>query len=387
MQDASTSSDVPETYFAPAGRNTPEDFARKVEIVRNSPLLTASLDAIPGMVMILNANRQIVAANRAMLRVLQVADHEVLEKRPGEVVGCVRPKEGPDGCGTSRHCATCGAVSAILESQGQTTQVVRECRILTEGDAGPGAMDLKVAATPIEVEGEQFIVLAVEDISQPKRMDVLQRVFFHDVLNTAGCISGYADYLAKDRGAVDEVCELLMHLSEQLAEEIHAQRDLVLAESGDLALQVDMLMTEQVLDGLRRQYLKNPVAAEREIELGQVWSGIIWTDRQLLVRILGNMLKNALEAISPDQAVTIDCFNRGEDVVFAVHNPGVMPEEVQLQMFQRSFSTKGQPGRGIGTYSMKLLGERYLGGRVQFDSRRPEGTTFTLSLPKSRRPA
>ena len=74
-------------------------------------------------------------------------------------------------------------------------------------------------------------------------------------------------------------------------------------------------------------------------------------------------------------------------MVFAVHRPAVMPEEVQLQMFQRSFSTKGQPGRGIGTYSMKLLGERYLGGQVQFDSRPPEGTTFTLSLPKSRRPA
>ena len=62
-----------------------------------------------------------------------------------------------------------------------------------------------------------------------------------------------------------------------------------------------------------------------------------------------------------------------------------MPDEVQLQLFQRSFSTKGQTGRGIGTYSMKLLGERYLGGRVEFISRHPEGTTFTLSLPKSRR--
>lgn len=103
------------------------------------------------------------------------------------------------------------------------------------------------------------------------------------------------------------------------------------------------------------------------------------------MRILGNMLKNGLEAILPGQAVTIDCFGQGDEVVFAVHNPGVIPEEVQLQMFQRSFSTKEDTGRGIGTYSMKLLGEGYLGGRVEFVSRLPEGTTFTLSLPKSRR--
>jgi signal transduction histidine kinase len=387
MQDTSTPSDVPETYFAPAGRDKPEDFNRKVQAVRNSPLLSASLNAMPGMVMILNTNRQIVAANQAMLRVLQVAEHDVLEKRPGEVVGCVRPQEGPDGCGTSLHCATCGAVSAILESQTQNTQVLRECRILTTGDSGLGAMDLRVAATPIDVEGERFIVVAVEDISQPKRMDVLQRVFFHDVLNTAGCILGCTDHLAKEGDADNETCGLLTHLGEQLIEEINAQRDLVLAESGDLDVQADMLITKQVLDDLLKQYVKNPLAAERQIELGEVWSGIIWTDQRLLMRILRNMLKNGLEAISPGQAVKIECFDRGDDVVFAVHNPGVMSEAVQLQVFQRSFSTKGQTGRGVGTYSMKLLSEQYLGGRIEFVSRPPEGTTFTLILPKSRRPA
>ena len=143
MLEASTPSNPSETFFAPAGRDSSEDFTRKVEIVRNSPLLTASLNAIPGMVMILNTNRQIVAANQAMLRILQVADHDLLQKRPGEVVGCVRPKEGPDGCGTSRHCVTCGAVTAILESRTQNIQVVRECRIVTEDGSGSGALDLE----------------------------------------------------------------------------------------------------------------------------------------------------------------------------------------------------------------------------------------------------
>ncbi len=69
-------------------------------------------------------------------------------------------------------------------------------------------------------------------------------------------------------------------------------------------------------------------------------------------------------------------------ITFTVHNPGVMPEEVQLQLFQRSFSTKADEGRGIGTYSVKLFGERYLKGQVSFVSRAPDGTTFQLSVPK-----
>ena len=374
---------LPESYAAPAGRDEAEAFAAKVATVKNSPILLASLNAIPSMVMILNENRQIVAANQAMHRVLQVAEKDLLQKRPGEILGCVRVAEGPDGCGTSRHCVTCGAANAILESQTQNAQVVRECRILINGDSA-GALDLRVAATPIEVDGTRFIVVAVDDISQPKRIAVLQRVFFHDVLNTAGCISGYADFLANQHEAVNEVSELLTHLSEQLVEEIRAQRDLVLAESGDLVLQEDILMTGQVLDELRKQYLKNPAAVERNIELGQIWQGMIRTDRRLLMRILGNMLKNGIEATAPGETVRIDCREEGPDVVFSVHNPGVMPEHVQLQMFQRSFSTKEEAGRGIGTYSMKLLGERDLGGHVHFVSRLPEGTIFFFRLPKTR---
>ncbi len=67
--------------------------------------------------------------------------------------------------------------------------------------------------------------------------------------------------------------------------------------------------------------------------------------------------------------------------VVEVHNPGEMAEEVKLQLFKRSFSTKSSAGRGIGTYSMKLFGERYLGGKVTFRSSAEGGTAFSFSLP------
>jgi CheY-like chemotaxis protein len=57
-----------------------------------------------------------------------------------------------------------------------------------------------------------------------------------------------------------------------------------------------------------------------------------------------------------------------------------MAPHVQLQMFQRSFSTKGR-GRGIGTYSVKLLTEKYLKGRVAFTSDPLTGTTFSVMVP------
>ena len=68
----------------------------------------------------------------------------------------------------------------------------------------------------------------------------------------------------------------------------------------------------------------------------------------------------------------------------AVHNGEVIPPEVQARIFQRSFSTKARHGRGLGTYSMKLFGERHLGGEVSFKSTPQAGTEFAIVLPLAR---
>jgi len=375
---------IPMTYFAPAERDTAAEIRRKAGLLQGVSMFGEVLDAMPGPVMVLNANRQIVAANQPLLELLGAALAEVVEKRPGEALGCIRAQEGPNGCGTDRHCITCGAVNAILESQkAYGTKAVRECRILVQTPSGTGSLDLRVTTSSFRIGSDLFVLAAVEDIGQAKRLAVLQRTFFHDVLNTAGCIRGYAEFLEDEGAGNREVCGRLVPLSEQLIESIQAHRDLVFAESGDLRVHPAPLRTGQLLEDLRVQYTRHAVAEGRTVaRMKSAWDGTVTADRQLLLRVLGNMVKNALEATRPGGTVTLNCLDWGGEVTFAVHNAEVMPEEVQLQVFQRSFSTKSPKDRGIGTYSMKLFGERYLGGKVAFTSREPEGTTFTLTLPK-----
>jgi sensor histidine kinase regulating citrate/malate metabolism len=92
------------------------------------------------------------------------------------------------------------------------------------------------------------------------------------------------------------------------------------------------------------------------------------------------MVKNALEASKAGQEVKIKCTSNDSETIFYVNNPGYMERNVQLQIFQRSFSSKGA-GRGLGTYSIKLLTERYLKGTVGFTSDKEKGTTFFIKLP------
>ena len=81
------------------------------------------------------------------------------------------------------------------------------------------------------------------------------------------------------------------------------------------------------------------------------------TDKVLFRRIIVNLIKNALEASTDGDIIKILCKKEKNKFVFCVQNPAVMPRNVKLQIFQRSFSTKGK-GRGVGTYSVKLFVEK-----------------------------
>jgi signal transduction histidine kinase len=370
------------TQHAPAERAGPETLALQAERFQHTTLLRDLADAIPDILLILNRQRQIVYANRRLIELLKRQGwRELVGLRPGEALDCMHASQSAAGCGTTEFCRTCGAVNAILASQ-KGLQSVRECRILTRDNE---ALDLRIWATPYEQDGQRYTVFVAADLSDEKRRQTLERVFFHDVLNTAGGVYGLSALLAEEEDLEDvpDIAEMIYHSSERLIEEIQAQRQLSAAERGDLGVSVADTSTVALLRQVTESYGKHPAAENREIVVDEAAHDIpLATDLVLARRVLGNMVKNALEAIAPGENVRLTCAAREAAVVFAVHNPGHMPRHVQLQVFKRSFSTKGV-GRGIGTYSIKLFGERYLGGSVWFTSTDQEGTTFYLMLPSS----
>lgn len=189
------------------------------------------------------------------------------------------------------------------------------------------------------------------------------------------------DLIKRDPTDASELIDDLSRVSHRLVDEILSQRDLAAAESGDLCMRPADLMASDCLRSLVQQYSHHEAAAGRHLQYIPNERPLTFsTDRTMLGRVIGNMMKNALEASQPDDTVTVSYSFTATEVTFAVHNPTSMPKNVQLQVFNRSFSTKG-PGRGLGTYSMKLLSERYLGGRVRFESSKEQGTTFYATYP------
>jgi hypothetical protein len=102
-----------------------------------------------------------------------------------------------------------------------------------------------VQATPITVGDTEMIVLAMRDISGDKRRGVLERTFFHDVLNIVSGLRAVAELLSygDDPEVEEEYRNDLFRMSVQIGDEIMAQRQLLAAEKGELTLEKDKRLT------------------------------------------------------------------------------------------------------------------------------------------------
>ncbi|MCF8029256.1 MAG: sensor histidine kinase [Desulfobacteraceae bacterium] len=371
----------PATQYAPAQRSDTETILRQKESIDQylGPLRQLYDSAVSEIFLIVNQNRQIVFFNAGFPALTGADDPQRLYgMRPGEAMDCTNACRNSGGCGTSEFCSQCGGVQTMLSALDNRPDI-RECRILRRQTLE--AIEMLVRSTPLTIGQERFSIVAIQDISHEKRRRALERVFFHDVMNTAESIRMFAGMLDSDADGGNSAGyrqHLLTGVS-QLTEQLQSQRTLLSAENNELEVKKaefdGYALVLEVTRTLGSRFSEHEIrvdAPDTEMTLK--------TDRGLLRRVLENMVLNALEASRSEQTVHVSCGIKNDCAEFRVHNRTPIPRENQLQIFQRSFSTKG-PGRGLGTYSMKLLSQRYLNGRVEFTSSADHGTTFIARYP------
>ena len=288
----------------------------------------------------------------------------------------------PGGCGSSDNCRVCGAANAILKSKENNEKAVNECRITSVQNGKTISYDLLVSATPIKIKDQPYTLLTIKDISSEKRKRMLERIFFHDILNTSSNLAGVVSLLkaTEDINEIRSFIEIASDVTQLLNDEILMQRELWAAENNELVINVSEVDSMTIMNMAIHSVKGYSYAIGKQIIIQEKSESFrLSTDKVLLVRILVNMIKNALEATAQNTSVTLGCQKKDNECIFWVHNFASIPKNIQLQIFQRSFSTKS-PDRGIGTYSMRLLTENYLNGKIWFESMEESGTTFYVSI-------
>ena len=106
-------------------------------------------------------------------------------------------------------------------------------------------------------------------------------------------------------------------------------------------------------------------------------------DRTQLIRIITNLVKNAIQAIPEEQsekAVLVSVNAEEDHVIIAVKDNGIgINTENTERIFEPKFTTKTS-GMGLGLGIIKNIIENY-NGTITFESEPGKGSTFMVSLP------
>lgn len=371
-----------ETYFAPAHKADRTVLKSQIHAISQSPVINAILDITSSLLVILNEHRQVLALNASFMKAAGITDPEkALGMRLGETLSCVHARELPNGCGTTPHCITCGAAIAMVTAINENRTHEEICALSSDREGATNDLSLLIKAQPISVEGFRWILVFAQDITQQQFWANLERVFFHDISNILSSLYGNISFLADDLPDNPEVKQIL-YATERLQNELAFQKSLCQHKE----VQYLLKKTKISMADIKREFnlVISGHQSSKHKTVIQSWPDEdfpLYTDALLVSRILGNMAINALEATSENGFIKVTATVMSGKISWDIWSDSFIPEDTQLRIFQRHFSTKATVGRGLGTYSMKLFGENYLKGSVSFSSGRKNGTTFTFSLP------
>ncbi len=108
----------------------------------------------------------------------------------------------------------------------------------------------------------------------------------------------------------------------------------------------------------------------------------VWADRNQLMRVLNNLLKNAEQAISKERRgqIRVRLEEKDGHAHISVRDNGTgIPEEMIEKVFLPNFTTKSS-GMGLGLAMSKNIVES-ANGRIRFETAADEGTVFLIEIP------
>lgn len=366
------------TYFAPAERLSDHDINKQVKGIKDNIFLKEMLNSLKSLIAVINLQRQIIAVNDELVKSLGFKNtEEIFGLRPGEAIHCVYSNENEGGCGTSKMCRSCGAVRAIINSIENNSTQVELCamRILRNEKAIDIA--LEVTACPINIADDRFITLHLRDITNERLKNAMEKTFFHDINNLLSALIGSSELLTMQDTKDSDLESKVNSLSLRVSKEIEVQRALTYAYNGNYIPEIADFTVKEIIDDILVYSETEQLEICKKVENDT----IIKTDHTLLLRILTNMIKNGVEASENTHKVNLKIEKSNGKLLFSVWNNKSIPEDIHKRIFQEHFSTKHGNYRGLGTYSMKIFGEKILKGKIWFESSQLEGTTFFFKLP------
>jgi signal transduction histidine kinase len=321
-----------------------------------------------------------------------------LNQRVLELLDCY-PEQlyGADFCDVvgmgHQECRT--AIQQIREGQCHGIEMSLEIRTPFRFDVESELHILETTMTRVDYGGREAIQWVGHDISErvalERMRDDLTHMIVHDLRNPLGSVMSslqlmHTAFLEHDQAVpMLQLLGIAMRSGQKLYRLIDSLLDLGRMEAGETKLNKTLerpeLLVLEAIDQVQ------PLVLSRDQTLTtQIMPGLpqVLVDRELILRVLTNLMDNAIKFTSYGGRITVEVEHVQGDVRFAVRDTGLgIPRESRQRIFDRFArleSAEGVKGTGIGLAFCKLAVEAHK-GRIWVESEEEHGATFYFTLP------
>ena len=222
-----------------------------------------------------------------------------------------------------------------------------------------------------------------------REAEKLTALLVHDMKGPLSSVLGFVELVAMHLGARPEAQGQVKHLKTALAQGrrlldmiesllaiARLERGAVTAKREETNL---LLLLQAVVNAMsaRAQNQGVLIGAQAEPDLSAAF------DRELIQRLLENLVGNALSHMKVGDRVELAASLDNGDLVLAVRNSGPpIPEDLRGSLFQR-FVTSAKPGRGnvgLGLYFCRLVAEAHQ-GTIQLEDMQGWSVSFVARIP------
>jgi signal transduction histidine kinase/CheY-like chemotaxis protein len=245
---------------------------------------------------------------------------------------------------------------------------------------------LGVTAGRAQVQAALAAARDAADDANRAKSEFLSRMS-HELRTPLNAILGFGQLLQLDglSSVQQESVEQIMRGGRHLLDLINEVLDISRIESGTMRLSVEPVDVGEVLDDCL--HLVSTLAADAAVTLGdtppEARGVTVAADRQRLKQALLNLLANAIKYNRPNGRAEVACETAAGRVRLHVADTGIgiAPDHLDRQFapFDRLGAPSAGEGSGLGRARAKRLVEA-MGGSLEVDTSRDDGTTFTIEL-------
>ncbi len=249
-------------------------------------------------------------------------------------------------------------------------------------------VDVEVSAVPMVYGGKPGGLAFMRDVHERKRLESLredmERIARHDLKTPLNAVINLPLLLLDGEGLSQEQAEMLRMIHEaglRMLDQIDQSLTLYRIETRTFELDPQPVDLPELLARVAGDLSTMARGLGVAIELEQDAEALVVRGDALLCRtMLGNLLKNAVEATGRGGQVRVRLERLDGEACVVVRNPGLVPEDLRDRFFEKYVSAGKRRGAGLGTYSARLSAEAQ-GGRIAMETGEERGTEITVCLP------